>query len=92
MLTQWRYKICKKFTVEGGKIYGAKRTDYYLHTKPRPDDVYLYKPSGKKYDYVDYTGSGKHLGVTCCDKTTMLEFLGYIKYVERKSLDESGLK
>ena len=92
MLRQWRFKICKKFTVEDGKIYGEDVTEHYLHTKPRPDGVFLYKPSKKKYDYVDYTGSGIHYGLDASDKTTTLEILGYIKYIDCKCLDETGLK
>lgn len=88
MLTQWKYKIVQKFTIDNGEIHGPEVTNHYLHTKPRPDGVFLYKPTKKGYDYVDYTGCGKHEDVDISDKTFKLEILGYIKYVSRRKCDD----
>jgi hypothetical protein len=89
VLTQWRYKICKKFADCNGQINGSRVVSKFEHTKPIPNRVFLYKPTGKKYDYVDYTGRVKGERIDISDKTFMLEVLGYIKYVSRKKCDGS---
>ena len=87
MLTQWKFKVTKQFADCNGEIKGSQTVYKYEHTKPRPDGVFLYKPTGKKYDYVDYTGSVRDDEADISEKTVMLEVLGYIKFVSRNKCD-----
>ena len=82
MLKQWRFKIVKKFVIDGGEILGGSAIAKFAHKRPRPNRVFLYNPSKRRYDYVDYTG--KCGGQECLidEKTCFLEALGYIKFVE----------
>jgi hypothetical protein len=87
MLVQWRYKICKKFARCNGEIKGHRTVRKFEHTKPIPDKVFLYKPTQKKYDYIDYTGEYGDKDTDISDDTVMLEVLGYIKFVSSKKCD-----
>lgn len=92
MLVQWRYKICKKFARCDGEIKGHKTVRKYEHTKPIPDKVFLYKPTQKKYDYIDYTGECKGGVADISDDTIMLEVLGYIKFVSSNKCDGADFR
>lgn len=72
--------MCRVFARSGGGLYPNAHS--LLHTKPHPVGVRLYKPSKRKYDYVDYTGVYKQQNVEPSELTCILEFLGYIKFVE----------
>jgi len=87
MLVQWKYKIIKKFAVERGRIVDKSRMVKIEHTKPYPDGFNLYRPTKRKYDYVDYTGRYKGVNVDFSDYTTLLEFFGYIKFIEKMDCD-----
>jgi hypothetical protein len=89
MLVQWRYKVKKRFSTCGGNVYCKRK---YLESRDNRFPLgtpFLYKPSRKRYDYVDYTGRVCKCGVEASEVTQFLEFLGYIKFVEKK--DEQRL-
>ena len=92
MLVQWKYKIVKKFAVENSAIVDRSRVIKIEHTKPYPDGFNLYKPTKRKYDYVDYTGNYRGHEVDFSDYTTLLEFLGYIKFIEKMDCDGNVFK
>lgn len=92
MLIQWRYKIVRKFGKMGDAIMDGDRLNRIEHTKPYPDRFFLYRVSKRKYDYVDYSGIYKDVDTNLSDLTALLEFLGYIKYVDSKSCDEGVFK
>jgi hypothetical protein len=50
--------------------------------------MFLYKPSKKKYDYFDYSGSVGNGNASISDTTCTLELLGYIKFIEKKNCDK----
>ena len=87
MLVAWRYKVCRVFARNGSGLY--PNADRLLHTKPHPMGVRLYKPTKRKYDYVDYTGRYKKQEVEPNELTCILEFLGYIKFVEQQNEREA---
>ena len=85
MLIQWKYKVCDKFARSNkGIIITSEKLEKFEHTKPRPDRIYLYKPTKRKYDYIDYTDSKGEVDV--CEYTMLLEIMGYIKFVEQEKL------
>gem|GEM_PF-6344182 len=84
MLIQWRYKIQKPFARQGEDIIDGDRLIEIIHTKPRPDRLFICKPSKKKVDYVDYTGEGIDIEFFTCE----LELLGFIKFVDRRICNE----
>ena len=84
MLTQWRYKVSKDFGKWDGSIVGGRKLNKIVHSKPYPDGFFLYRETKRKYDYVDYTGVHKGVCVTLSDMTPLLEFLGYIKYIDKE--------
>jgi hypothetical protein len=88
MLVQWRYKVCKRFARQGSEIITGVRVAQIAGSKPRPMGLFLYKPSKRKYDYVDYTGSYRRNGIDASDATCYLELLGLIKFVEKVQCDE----
>jgi hypothetical protein len=88
MLVQWRYKIKKKFADCKGELFTGRSYNKYRRTKPRPVRMFLYKPSKKKYDYFDYSGTAKNGGTEVSDTTCTLELLGYIKFIEKKNCDK----
>ena len=86
MLVQWRYKVCDKFArSDQGIIIASEKMHKIEHTKPRPDRVFLHKPTKRRYDYVDYTDNDGDVDVNYT--TVILEFMGYIKFVEREKLE-----
>jgi len=87
MLVQWRFKVMCEFATCESEIYTGHYKEF-LAMKPRPERLFLYRPSSKRYDYVDYTGKTKGVKVDLCDNTPMLEFLGYIKFVDSKECNE----
>ena len=90
MLKQWRFKVCDKFaTLDGEVIYGD-RVKAIQHTKPFPERFLLYKPTARKYDYVDYSGRILKTDVEIAYKTCELEFLGYIKFISSTECDEGN--
>jgi len=88
MLTQWRYKIQKSFARQGEDIFDGEELQRIIHTKPRPKRLFLYKPSKKKVDYVDYTGETPLGEMEIGFFTCKLELLGYIKFVGRRICNE----
>ena len=88
MLTQWRYKIVERFAIVNGEIVSGKVSSKLVHIKPRPKGLFLYKPSTRKYDYVDYTGSVKGQETEVTDRTCTLEILGYIKFISSRNCGE----
>jgi len=58
--------------------------------KPRPDRLFIYSGSKREYDFVDYTGNVHDFHVNISDKTALLEFLGYIKYIDNKEYRVKG--
>ena len=87
MLQQWRFKVTKKFAVCDGEIYAGKTYDRIIRTKPRPFRMFLYKPSSKRYDYVDYTGRVKGGQAQLSEITPLLEFFEFIKFVDSRDCD-----
>ena len=79
--------MCRVFARNGSGLYPDAQS--LLHTKPHPRGVKLYKPSKKRYDYVDYTGVYKSQSVEPSELTCILEFLGYIKFVEQQNERET---
>jgi hypothetical protein len=88
MLVQWRYKVCKRFARQGTEIITGIRVKQIACSKPRPVGLFLYKPSKRGYDYVDYTGRYNRTEVDVSDSTCYLEALGLIKFVDRVVCDE----
>lgn len=88
MLVQWRYKIVKRFAREGQELYCSEKYPELKRMKPRPYGLFLYRPSQRRYDYVDYTGHVKGVPSEAGDITAYLEMLGYIKFIEKKICDE----
>jgi len=84
MLVQWRYKIRGKFGVLDGTLIEGKMLEDIIHSKPRPNRFFIYRASKRKYDYVDYTGVFKGKEVEPSFTTLMLEFLGYISYIDNQ--------
>ena len=84
--------MTKKFTITPKGILGGEATEKLSHTKPHPGGFFLYKPSHRKFDYVDYTGTGKHRSIDFLDKTYILEILGCIKYISSKKCHEGSFK
>lgn len=82
MLTQWKYKVCEWFAIQGGEIVVGEFLSKYRGGKARPVGMYIYKPTKRKYDYVDYTGKFKGQDLGFCETTCFLEMLGYIRFVE----------
>ena len=54
--------------------------------------MFLYKPSSRRYDYVDYSGRLKGEWVEAEERTAHLEILGYIKFIEEVECDEGFFK
>lgn len=88
MLVQWRYKVCKRFARQGTEIITGIRVKQIACSKPRPVGLFLYKPSKRRYDYVDYTGKINGSDIDVGDGTCYLELLGLIKFVEKVVCDE----
>lgn len=86
MLTQWKYRVCKKFATIDGEIISGDDMKLIQGCKPFPDRFFLYKPSHRQYDYVDYTGRIKKQNATISEKTCILEMLGFIKFVSSKQI------
>ena len=84
MLVQWRYKVCCDFGKQDGSIINGRKLESIKHSKPYPDRFFLYRVSKRKYDYVDYTGVYKGKQVNPSGLTSMLEFLGYIRFVSKE--------
>lgn len=82
MLKQWRFKTCQWFAIQEGEVIVGEFLEGYRGGRARPEGMYIYKPSKRRYDYVDYTGRHKRSEVQVSDLTCILEFLGYIKFVE----------
>lgn len=82
MLKQWRYKVCELFAIQGEEIIVGDFLKGYRGGKARPERMFIYKPTKRKYDYVDYTGRFKGKELSACDITCYLELLGYIRFVE----------
>ena len=82
MLIQWRYKIVQRFARNDGELIFSQNLKKLYRLKPRPTGLFLYKPSSRRYDYVDYTGRVKGTQVEVDEMTAYLEMLGYIKFIE----------
>lgn len=82
MLTQWRFKVCEWFAIQGEEIIVGEFLSGYRGGKVRPERMFIYRPSKRKYDYVDYSGRFKGRDLSVCDITCYLELLGYIRFVE----------
>lgn len=84
MLYQWRYKILRRFgTLEGGIVKGEELS-LIVGSKPRPKGFRLYKPTRKRFDFVDYTGNEFGKNVERDEITTLLIGEKYIQYIEKK--------
>jgi hypothetical protein len=88
VLTQWRYKIVRRFARCDGELITGRKVDKLQSLKPRPRGLFLYKPTKRKYDYVDYTGRFKKQDVDVTMNTCYLETLGVIKFVEKIDCDQ----
>ena len=88
MLVQWQYKITERFAREGDEILFGATYSRKKKLKPRPTGLFLYKPTGRRYDYVDYTGRVCGQEVEFCEITVYLEALGYIKFVQKVDCNE----
>lgn len=86
MLKQWRYKVCEKFATIDGEIISGDDVTVLQHTKPYPDRFLLYKPSQKKYDYVDYTGRINKQDAFIAENTCILEVMGFIKFISSREI------
>ena len=82
MLVQWRYKVCEWFATCGDSIVTGEHLKQFRGGKVRPQGIQIYKPSKRRYDYVDYTGTHKRQEVPVDEITCYLEILGYIRFVE----------
>jgi len=92
MLRQWRFKIVQRFARSDGELVCSGKINRLRKLKPRPTGLFLYKPSNRRYDYVDYTGKVKGAQVEVDEKTAYLEMLGYIKFIEEVVCDEGFFK
>ena len=92
MLTQWRFKIVKRFAREGQELYCSEKYPELKKMKPRPNGLFLYRPSQRRYDYVDYTGHVRGVPSEAGEITAYLEMLGYIKFIEKIICDERFFK
>jgi uncharacterized protein with WD repeat len=90
MLVQWRYKIVRRFGRKDGEIIVGSQVRKFMKMKPRPAGLFLYKPSKRKYDYVDYTGRFKGQDVDVNINTCYLETLGVIKFVKKVDCDRDS--
>jgi len=85
MIVQWKYKVCRLFAVEGEDIVLGEYLDGYRGGRACPKGMHIYRPTQRRYDFVDYTGRGKHKDLEFCETTCILEMLGYIKFVGSSS-------
>lgn len=92
MLKQWRYKIVQCFARNGCELICSQNLSKFRKLKPRPTGLFLYKPSSRRYDYVDYSGRLKGEWVEAEERTAHLEILGYIKFIEEVECDEGFFK
>ncbi len=90
MLVQWRFKVVQDFARDGDNIFVDESFERVRRMKPRPTGTFLYRPSRRRYDYVDYTGRFRKQDVDVCDTTFLLESLGLIKFIERVDCDEQS--
>lgn len=74
--------MCECFAIQFGDIIVGDYLYGYRGGRAKPEGMYIYKPTKRKYDYVDYTGRFKNKVLDFNDITCVLEFLGYIKFVE----------
>ena len=82
MIKQWRYKVCEWFAIQGDEIIVGEFLSGYRGGRATPEKMFIYKPTKRKYDYVDYTGRFKKKEVDFCEITCYLELLGYIRFIE----------
>lgn len=87
MLVQWRYKVCKKFANNQGAITGGGEFRKREKVGLTIGKAFLYKPTKRGYDYVDYTGRVCKCDSELSEMTLFLEFMGYIKFIGRKNLE-----
>lgn len=84
MIVEWRYKVLKVFAREGEDLIPCRVARVMWRHKPHPVGVFLYRPTKRMYDFVEYTGRCKGRDVEGSYLTCALEMLGYIKFVGKK--------
>ena len=82
MLKQWKYKVLEWFAIQGEEIIVGDFLSGYRGGRATPSRMFIYRPTKRKYDYVDYTGKVKGKELDVCELTCYLEILGYIKFIE----------
>lgn len=96
MFVQWRFKILNRFGRKGNTIHTGRRKvnegGRGIRVVDGSDVMFVYNPSGKRYDYVDYTWSSREETDTLSEITSTLEILGYITFVEKKEINGQSLK
>lgn len=92
MLRQWRFKILRKFARDGEELFFGRKQRELRRLKPRPFGLFLYKPSRRRYDYVDYTGKVGKMETDVGEATMFLEMAGYIKFIEKEDCNEHFFK
>lgn len=86
-MISWRYKVIKRFANVNGEIRGEEFYDKIVRVREKKGRIFLYRPSSRRYDYLDYSGVACGQCVAVSELTPVLEFLGYIKFVERKEVN-----
>ena len=85
MLIQYKYKVMEPFVVKDGTILKIKKWTKVGH-EGMPFGMKCYKPSRRKWDYVDYTGTS-HLGnIEQCQSTKELVGRGWLVYIDSRRI------
>ena len=79
-----------KFARMDGEVFTGGSHNRLRSLRPCPAGVFIYKPSQRRYDYVDYTGKFNKQDVDFCDTTWLLETLGLIKFIEKIDCDQGS--
>lgn len=86
MLIQHRYKITAPFIIRDGVIIRRitwKRTSH----EGMPYEMKAYKPSKKRWDFVDYSGKTYYGDMEICETTRELERRGKLIYIGVKKYE-----
>ena len=86
MLIQHRYKIVTPFLVRNGVILKKTKWKRVGHSE-MPTDIRCYKPSKRKWDYVDYSGRTYYGSMKICEITHELERAGKLIYIGVKKYE-----
>jgi len=85
MLTQYRYKIIEPFVIKDGVILKVKKWKK-TGRESMPFGMHCYKPSKRRWDYVDYTGDSYYGQINKAESTRELVDRGWLVYIDRRKI------